>query len=121
MDNNPVRRTIDPSQLETAITPNTKAIIPVHLYGQVADMQPILEIAAHQCIAVIKDAAQAYEKLLSDLPTTLPTRFNDSQSVWHCYVIESDRRDEIRSRLSAAGIETGLHYPVRALHEAHLI
>jgi dTDP-4-amino-4,6-dideoxygalactose transaminase len=210
VDIDPVRRTMDPAQLEAAITPNTKAIIPVHLYGQVADMQPILEIAARHGIPVIEDAAQAhgasyqgqkagqlgvmacfsfypgknlgalgeggalvtndkryaerarqlrnhaqseryfhdeigynyrmdslqaamlslklqhldrwnlarafrairYEELLSDLPITLPTRFSDAQSVWHCYVIESDHRDALRDALTAAHIDSGLHYPV---------
>jgi dTDP-4-amino-4,6-dideoxygalactose transaminase len=210
VDIDPVRRTMDPSQLEAAITPNTKAIIPVHLYGQVADMQSILDIAARHGIPVIEDAAQAhgasyqgqkagqlgamacfsfypgknlgalgeggalvtndkryaerarqlrnhaqseryfhdeigynyrmdslqaamlslklqhldrwnlarafrairYEELLSDLPITLPTRFSDSQSVWHCYVIESDHRDALRDALTAAHIDSGLHYPV---------
>jgi dTDP-4-amino-4,6-dideoxygalactose transaminase len=53
-----------------------------------------------------------YEELLSDLPLTLPTRFSDSQPVWHCYVIESDRRDELRAALNEAQIDSGLHYPV---------
>ncbi len=51
---------LDPAQFETAITPRTKAVIPVHLYGQPADMHPILEIARHHKIAVIEDAAQAH-------------------------------------------------------------
>jgi len=50
---------IDPKLLEAAITPKTKAIIPVHLFGQVADMDPIMKIAAEHKIAVIEDAAQA--------------------------------------------------------------
>ena len=210
VDIDPVRRTMDPALLEKAITPRTKAIIPVHLYGQMADMQPILDIAAKHGIPVIEDAAQAhgatyhgrkaggfgvmacfsfypgknlgalgeggalvtsdrhlatrarqlrnhaqseryfhdelgynyrmdslqaamlslklrhlddwnlarsfhaarYRELLADLPITLPAKLEDSQSVHHCFVIESDRRDELREALGKAQIDTGLHYPV---------
>jgi dTDP-4-amino-4,6-dideoxygalactose transaminase len=51
---------IDPKKIEAAITENTKAIMPVHLYGQPADMDPILEIAAKYHLRVIEDAAQAH-------------------------------------------------------------
>src|SRR5688572_17230649 len=51
---------MDPARLDAAITPRTKAIIPVHLFGQPADMDPILEIAGRHGIAVIEDAAQAH-------------------------------------------------------------
>ncbi len=50
---------LDPAQVEAAITPRTKAIIPVHLFGQAADMQTINEIASAQDLKVIEDAAQA--------------------------------------------------------------
>ena len=50
---------MDPVQLEKAITPQTKAVIPVHLTGKIADMEAILEIAAQNKLAVIEDAAQA--------------------------------------------------------------
>lgn len=49
---------IDPAVIEKAITPKTKAIIPVHLYGHAADMQPIMEIAARHNLFVIEDNAQ---------------------------------------------------------------
>ena len=51
--------TLDPTKLEAAITSKTKAIIPVHLFGQCADMDPILEIARRHKLVVIEDAAQA--------------------------------------------------------------
>lgn len=50
---------IDPSRIEHAITSKTKAIIPVHLYGQCADMAPIMELARRHNLGVIEDAAQA--------------------------------------------------------------
>ena len=56
----PDRFTMDPGALERAITPRTKAIIVVHLYGQMADMDPILGVAAAYGIPVIEDCAQAH-------------------------------------------------------------
>ncbi len=51
---------IDPARIEAAITPHTKVIIPVHLYGQPADLDPILAIARKHSLRVLEDAAQAH-------------------------------------------------------------
>jgi dTDP-4-amino-4,6-dideoxygalactose transaminase len=60
VDIDPRTFTMDPAQIEAAITPKTKAIMPVHLYGQPADMDPILEIARKRGLVVIEDACQAH-------------------------------------------------------------
>jgi dTDP-4-amino-4,6-dideoxygalactose transaminase len=51
---------IDPDRIEAAITPRTKAIMPVHLTGRIADMDPIMKIAARHKLLVVEDAAQAF-------------------------------------------------------------
>jgi dTDP-4-amino-4,6-dideoxygalactose transaminase len=210
VDIDPKRRTMDPGQLEAAITARTKAIIPVHLYGMPANMDAILAVARKHNIPVIEDAAQAhgarykgkrigqfgvmscfsfypgknlgaygeggalvtndetlaararrlrdhaqsqryyhdeigynyrmdsfqgavlaiklkhldewnaararhakrYTELLAGSAVKTPASFADSECVWHCYVIETENRDEVRQKLGAAGIDTGLHYPV---------
>ena len=60
VDIDPRTYTMDPAAIEAAITNRTKAIIPVHLYGQPADMDPILEIAKRHGLIVIEDACQAH-------------------------------------------------------------
>ncbi len=59
VDIDPVSYTLDPAHLEAAVTPRTRAIIPVHLYGQSADLDPILAVAQRHGLLVIEDAAQA--------------------------------------------------------------
>lgn len=59
VDIDPASYNIDPSLIEAAITAKTRAILPVHLYGQMADMDPIMEVAARHNLFVIEDAAQA--------------------------------------------------------------
>ncbi len=59
VDIDPLTFNLDPAGIEAAITGRTKAIIPVHLYGQMADMDPIMTVAARHNLIVIEDAAQA--------------------------------------------------------------
>ena len=60
IDIDPHKYTMNPALLSSAITPNTRAIIPVHLYGQPADMKPIINIAKSNNLIVIEDCAQAH-------------------------------------------------------------
>ena len=60
VDIDPISLTMDVNGIEAAITPRTKAILPVHIYGQSADMDPIVEIARRHGLIVIEDACQAH-------------------------------------------------------------
>ncbi|MFL6501010.1 MAG: DegT/DnrJ/EryC1/StrS family aminotransferase [Candidatus Udaeobacter sp.] len=210
VDIDPARRTLNPDDLEAAITSRTKAIIPVHLYGMPAEMDRIMAIAERHGLPVIEDAAQAhgatyrgkrvgqfgqiacfsfypsknlgaygeggalitndasiarrarslrdhaqsqkylhdeigynyrmdsfqaavlsiklkhlhewntarierarqYTELLNASSYKLPAHMFDSESVWHCYVIETPERNRIRSGLHDVGIQSAVHYPV---------
>jgi dTDP-4-amino-4,6-dideoxygalactose transaminase len=59
-DIDPERLTLDPSAAAAAITSRTRAILPVHLYGQPADMKPLEALAARHSLAIVEDAAQAH-------------------------------------------------------------
>jgi dTDP-4-amino-4,6-dideoxygalactose transaminase len=210
VDIDPVSYTIDTSQVEAAITPRTRAIIPVHLYGQAADLDPILEIARRHDLRVIEDAAQAhgaeykakrvgalgdagcfsfypsknlgaygeagavvtndeelaqqlrllrdhgstskyahaivgynfrmeeiqaavlnvklrhldhwnhqrhecasvYNEVLRGCGLVLPREMEYARHVYHIYAVQSEMRDELQKQLTAAGIQTGVHYPI---------
>ncbi|MHA6692454.1 DegT/DnrJ/EryC1/StrS family aminotransferase [Devosia sp. A449] len=60
VDIDPKTFTIDPDKIESAITPRTKAILPVHLYGQMAAMSDILDLATRHGLTVVEDACQAH-------------------------------------------------------------
>src|SRR5687768_14818403 len=59
VDIDPASYNIDPAEIAAKVTRKTRAIMPVHLYGQMADMDPIMEIAGQHRLVVIEDAAQA--------------------------------------------------------------
>jgi dTDP-4-amino-4,6-dideoxygalactose transaminase len=206
---------LDPARLEAAITSHTRAIMPVHLYGQPADMAPIMEEARRRGLRVIEDACQAhgaryrsrrvgtfgdvgcfsfypgknlggygdggaiatddpaladkvrmlrnhgqkekyihqvegycnrldnlqaavlnvklphldtwnaqrrahaalYTELLAGVPgVATPYVMPDVEHVYHLYVVQVPHRDQIQAALKAAGVETGIHYPV-PLHQ----
>jgi dTDP-4-amino-4,6-dideoxygalactose transaminase len=68
VDVEPATLTMDAEQVEARITPRTKAILPVHLYGQPADLAPLLDIGRRHDIPVIEDAAQAHGARYRDQP-----------------------------------------------------
>lgn len=210
VDVDPVSYTMDPAAVEDSITSRTKALLPVHLYGQSADLEPLLEIASQNNLALVEDACQAhgatyrgrkagtlgiagcfsfypgknlgclgeggavvtneldiaaqvrtlrdhgsihkyehripgynfrmeglqggflfvklkhleawnerrrlaarkFNELLSGSPLVLPAEMPYAGHVYHLYVIQAADRDALRDQLLAAGIETGLHYPI---------
>ncbi|MGH9496437.1 MAG: DegT/DnrJ/EryC1/StrS family aminotransferase [Candidatus Sulfotelmatobacter sp.] len=212
VDIDPRSFTMDPAQIEAAITPHTKALLPIHLYGQPADMDPILEIARRRGLVVIEDAAQAhgakykdrrvgsigdmacfsfypgknlgaygeggavttsnpeyartirmlrdwgqdskyhhvlrgynyrmeafqgailqvklrhldawtqarraavekYNELLEDSGVERPVEMPWAYHVFHVYTLRSDDRDGLQQALTAAGIQSGIHYPIPA-------
>jgi dTDP-4-amino-4,6-dideoxygalactose transaminase len=214
VDCDPDSYNIDAAKIEAAITERTRAIIPVHLYGQPADLDAVFELAERHNFIVVEDAAQAhgarykgqrvgplgragcfsfypgknlgaygeggavvtndadvarrvrllrdhgseqkyrheivgynfrlegiqgavlgvklghldrwndarrahaarYRELLAPLEDsgmlTLPRESHDAESVYHLFVIQTDARDALQRFLSAAGVQTGIHYPV---------
>ncbi len=210
VDVDPLSYTVAAAAIERAITPRTRAVIPVHLYGQAADLDPILELASQHNLHVIEDAAQAhgaeykdkrvgalgsagcfsfypsknlgaygeagavvtndeelaarlrllrdhgstskyahaivgynfrmeeiqaavlnvklrhlndwndarraraarYNTALSDSNLVLPREMEYARHVYHVYAVQSGNRDELQKRLTAAGVQTGVHYPI---------
>ncbi|HKP71742.1 MAG TPA: DegT/DnrJ/EryC1/StrS family aminotransferase [Pyrinomonadaceae bacterium] len=217
VDADPVSYNIDPAKIEAAITERTRAIMPVHLYGQAADLDAVFEIAARHNLVVIEDAAQAhgslykgrrvgalgragcfsfypgknlgaygeggavvtddaevarrvrllrdhgseqkyrheivgynfrlegiqgavlnvklkhldrwndlrrahaarYRELLEsvagagDAPAlTLPREMPYARHIYHLFVVQTDARDALQQHLGAAGVQTGIHYPI---------
>lgn len=210
VDADPISYNIDVTKIEAAITPRTRAIMPVHLYGQSADLDSIKEIAARHNLVVIEDAAQAhgsqykgrrvgamgqagcfsfypgknlgaygeggavvtndeavarqarllrdhgsakkyhheiigynfrlegiqgavlnvklkyldqwndlrrqnaarYNELLADSGFGLPTEMDYARHIYHLYVVQSDDRDGLQQTLTAADVQTGIHYPI---------
>lgn len=210
IDIDPISYTVTASAIEKAITPRTRAIIPVQLYGQPADLDPILRLAEQHNLHVIEDAAQAhgaeykgkragsighagcfsfypsknlgaygeggaivtndedlatrlrllrdhgstskyahaivgynfrmeeiqaavlnvklphldrwnnqrrahagaYNELLKDSGLVLPCEMDYAHHVYHVYAVQSDNRDKLQKQLAAAGIQTGVHYPI---------
>jgi dTDP-4-amino-4,6-dideoxygalactose transaminase len=210
VDVDPDTWTMDPNLVKAAITPRTKAILPVHLHGLMADMDPIIEVADRAGLIVIEDAAQAhgseyrglragsigdigcfsfypgknlgaygeagaavtnssdlarqlallrdwgqeskynhvlpgynfrmdgiqgavlnvkmayieswtearqavashYDRLLARAQFKRPAPPPHCRHVYHVYAVEVEHRDQVQKALSAAGIGTGIHYPV---------
>lgn len=69
VDSEPSTMNIDPARVEARITPRTRGIIPVHLYGHPAEMQPILDIAARRGLFVLEDAAESHGALYQGVKT----------------------------------------------------
>lgn len=209
-DIDPNTFTLVPAEVERRLTPRTRAIVPVHLYGQPADLWPLMDVACAFDLPIIEDAAQAhgaiyqsmgagslgscgcfsfypgknlgacgeggavvtddggladhlrslrdhgqsrryhhdeigfnyrmdalqgailrlkldhlvswnerrrelatrYAEAFADLPLELPTEVPGREHIYHQYVIQHDRRDELQRALAERGVQAGLHYPI---------
>jgi dTDP-4-amino-4,6-dideoxygalactose transaminase len=210
VDADPVSYNIDVTRIEAALTERTRVIMPVHLYGQAADLDPIFELAERRNLIVIEDAAQAhgsrykgkrvgalaragcfsfypgknlgaygeggavvtndeavarrvrllrdhgserkyhheivgynfrlegiqgavlgvklphldkwnalrrehaarYGELLSGTQLSLPGEMPYAEHIYHLYVVQTDEREALQQKLTEAGVQTGIHYPI---------
>ena len=121
VDIDPRTYNIDPTLIEAAITPNTKAILPVSLYGQCADFDAINEIAARQNVPVIEDAAQSFGALYRNrrscaLSTVAATSFFPSKPLG-CYgdggalFTDDDAIAKAAKELRVHGQDRRYHHP----------
>jgi len=120
-DIDPEIYTIDPADVQGKITPRTKAIIPVHLYGHPCDMDPINELARANNIYIIEDACQAHSatykgKRTGSLGDIACFSFFPSKNMTRV-----KQRDNLASYLKGKGIETGIHYPVPVHRQPYLM
>src|SRR2546425_888383 len=127
---------MDPTELAAAITPRTVGIVPVHLYGTPADMEPIQEIARAHGLWVIEDAAQAHGAVYKGrragtMGAMAAFSFYPGKNLSACgeagavtssdagrleFVRKLRQRDWVRECWQGRGIATGLHYPL-PLHQ----
>jgi len=121
VDIDPQTYNIDPKLIEAAITPNTKAIMPVSLYGQCADFDAINEIAARQNVPVIEDAAQSFGAIYKErrscaLSAVSATSFFPSKPLG-CYgdggalFTDDDAIAKIAKELRVHGQDRRYHHP----------
>jgi UDP-2-acetamido-2-deoxy-ribo-hexuluronate aminotransferase len=121
VDIDPRTYNIDPSKIEAAITPNTRAIMPVSLYGQCADFDAINAIAEHHDLPVIEDAAQSFGAIYKErrscaLSTVAATSFFPSKPLG-CYgdggalFTDDDAIAKIAKELRVHGQDRRYHHP----------
>ena len=115
VDIDPRTYTLNPACLAAAITPATCAIIPVHLYGQLADMTRINQIAKTHKLAVIEDAAQAHGatwqgKLAGNLADAACFSFYPGKNLglWGCRRLDNEQRGQLPSRCVRCVIMAGV-------------
>jgi dTDP-4-amino-4,6-dideoxygalactose transaminase len=116
---------IDVNLIEAKITPRTKAIVPVHLFGQCADMDAIMQIAKKYNLFVIEDTAQAIGAVYrgKSEEVRIKSTLNSSLLPLHSEIalhssllILHSKRDQLRKSLAEKGIPTMVYYPIE-LHK----